>query len=125
MFIDTPAAVHAALEDAFRSGDLEAYLALHEDDATVVVPPEGRAVRGKPAIRDAMTGLLDRPQGLTSVVRKTLEAGDLALTRATWTIEGTAPDGTPLRLGGNGTVLSRRRPDGQWGIVLDDPLGPA
>jgi ketosteroid isomerase-like protein len=116
--------LHAALEDVFRRGDLEAYLALHEDDATVVIPPEGTAFHGRDTIRAAMTGMLGRPQNLTSTVRKELVSGDLALTRADWTLIGTAPDGTPLELSGHGTIVSRRRPDGTWGIVIDDPMGP-
>ncbi len=122
--VDTPAAVHAALEDAFRRGDLDAYLELHEDNATVVVPPIGESMHGRDAIGAAMTAMLGRPQNLTSTVRKELVAGDLALTRADWTLDGTAPDGTPLRLSGHGTVVSRRRPDGTWAVVIDDPVGP-
>jgi ketosteroid isomerase-like protein len=30
----------------------------------------------------------------------------------------------PVRLTGRGTMVSRRQPDGSWGIVLDDPLSP-
>lgn len=122
--VDTPAAVHAALEDAFRRGDLDAYLELHEDNATVVVPPIGESMHGRDAIGAAMTTMLGRPQNLTSTVRKELVAGDLALTRADWTLDGTAPDGAPLRLTGHGTVVSRRRPDGTWAVVIDDPVGP-
>ena len=61
-----------------------------------------------------------RPR-MTSVVYKTLRSNELALTHASWDLDGTAPDGTRTQLSGTGTIVSRRGPDGTWRIVLDDP----
>jgi len=48
-----PEEIHALIEVAFNAGDLDAFLALHEDDATTVVPPDGRRATGHAAIRAA------------------------------------------------------------------------
>jgi uncharacterized protein (TIGR02246 family) len=119
-----PEDLHAVLEDVFNRADLDAYLAAHEEDATVVVPPEGRQARGRDAIRAAAEPVFALRPRLTSTVRMSVENGNLALTHARWELVGTAPDGAPVRMAGNGTIVSRRRPDGTWGIVLDNPLSP-
>jgi ketosteroid isomerase-like protein len=62
---------------------------------------------------------------MRSVVVETLETDGLALTYASWELDGTGPDGGAVRLSGRGTIVSRRRPDGTWGIVLDNPMSPA
>ena len=62
---------------------------------------------------------------MTSVVCKTLRSSELALTHASWDLDGTAPDGTRTQLSGTGTIVSRRGPDGTWRIVLDDPQSGA
>jgi ketosteroid isomerase-like protein len=125
MSASTPEAVHEVLTGAFRRGDLDAYIALHEDDAVLVMPPDGMVVRGREDIRGAAAPMLAAAPRLSSVVHRKLETGGLALTQARWEFDGTAPDGSPLRLSGRGIIVSRRRPDGTWGIVLDDPLSAA
>lgn len=43
---------------------------------------------------------------------------------AAWELAARATDGSLLHMSGRGTMVSRRRPDGTWGIVLDDPQSP-
>ena len=119
---DTPEEVHAVIEDAFNRGDLDAFVAVHEADATVAVPPDGGVAHGLDAIRAATAPIFAlRPQVTIRVHRK-LQSGDLAVTRAYWELVGTASDRSLLHLSGHGTIVSRRRVDGTWGIVIDDPL---
>jgi hypothetical protein len=40
-----------------------------------------------------------------------------------WTLDGTTPDGIPLHLNGTSADVLRRRPDGTWGLLIDDPWG--
>lgn len=120
----TPAALQAVLADAFNRGDVDALMDVYEQDAVIVVPPAGRYVRGRDNIRAATAAALALRPYLTSVVDKTLQTDELALTHAHWELVGTADDGSPMRLGGRGTIVSRRRADGTWGIVLDDTLSP-
>jgi len=120
----SPQAVHAVLEDAFNRADVDAFMAAHEEDAAVVVPPDGRQAHGLYEIRAAIEPVFALRPRLTSTVRMTLQNGDLALTHARWELVATGADGQRERLTGNGTVVSRRRPDGTWGIVFDNPLSP-
>lgn len=67
---------------------------------------------------EAMSGA--RPRS-----RKVLRAGDTALVANRWTLTGTAPDGSPVEMAATSADVLRRRADGSWGIVIDDPSGAA
>lgn len=121
----TPEALHAIIEDAFNRGDLDAYVGAHDEDATVVVPPEGDAVHGSEAIRAATAPLMALRPRMTIEVRGKVEGDGVALTYARWTLTGTAPDGSAIDLGGRATVVSRQKPDGTWRVVIDNPVSPA
>jgi uncharacterized protein (TIGR02246 family) len=119
---NTPEELHAIVADAFNAGDLEAFTDAHDDDATVVVvPPDGRTVHGRDDIGAAVTPLFALRPRMTIVVLKKLETDGLALTHGRWQLVVTE-DGCQSSLRGIGTMVSRRRPDGTWRIVLDDPL---
>jgi uncharacterized protein (TIGR02246 family) len=113
-----PGDLNAAIAAAFRSGDVDAFLALHEPDATVAPPPSGEPVTGLDAIRAAVLPVIGQRPAMTSTPLRVVQGGNgLAVTHARWTMG----DGTFHR----GTIVSRRQPDGTWRIVLDDPLTPA
>jgi uncharacterized protein (TIGR02246 family) len=115
----SPEEVHALLAAAVNAGDLDAFADLHEDDATVIVPPDGRRVTGRDAIRAATQPIFAlRPRAEIEVLGK-LQADELALTHARVTVVA-----SDLRLSGRGTIVSRRQPDGSWRIVLDNPMSP-
>lgn len=120
----TPAELHALIQDAVNRGDVAAFLDAHDEDATVVVPPDGRTARGRDQIRAAIAPLLALSPDLVTVVVKKLEAEGLALTHGRWRLAMTE-HGCRSEMHGLGTMVSRQRPDGTWRIVLDDPLsGP-
>ena len=116
--------MHAVLEDTFNRADLDGYTAAYEPDATLVVPPEGTIASGRDAIRVATAPVFATRPRMRSRVLHALEAGELAVTHARWELTGTGPDGNPITLTGRGTIVSRRRPDGTWGILIDDPMSP-
>jgi uncharacterized protein (TIGR02246 family) len=120
----SPEKLHAALEDVFGRGDLDAFVALHAPDATVRTPPEGQVVHGLDAVRAATAPILALRPKLTSTVLGVVEGDGLALSHARWELRATAPDGSPVHLHGRGTIVSRRQADGTWRIVFDDPLTP-
>jgi uncharacterized protein (TIGR02246 family) len=120
----SPEEIHALIEAAINAGDLAAFVDLHEEHATTVVPPDGRRVTGRAEIRDALAPLFAaRPQVRIDFVEK-LESDGLALTHARVHLAGTR-DRERLDLHGRGTVVSRRQDDGRWLIVLDNPMSPA
>jgi uncharacterized protein (TIGR02246 family) len=120
MSAKTPEEIHALLAAAVNAGDADAFADLHEDAAVVRVPPEGRRVAGKDAIRAAVRAVFALKPHAEILVLGKLEGDDLALTHAR--VNVVAEDG--LRLAGRGTVVSRRQPDGTWRIVLDNPMSP-
>jgi uncharacterized protein (TIGR02246 family) len=116
----SPEEIHALIAAAFNAGDLDAFVEIYEDGATLIAPPDGRRVSGKEAIRAAVAPTFEiHPDARIEVVEK-LESGDLALTHARWRIAG--DDG--VGMSGRGTIVSRRQPDGSWRIVLDNPSSP-
>ena len=53
MTAQSPEQIHALIAAAFNAGDLDAFVALHEEDASAVVPPDRRHVSGRDEIRAA------------------------------------------------------------------------
>jgi uncharacterized protein (TIGR02246 family) len=119
-----PVHLHRELAEALIRGELDEVMALYEPDATLVALPDGDLAQGTAAIRAATEPFLELRPRLSTTVRKIVQGEDLALTHARWTLVGTDPDGRAVELRGRGTMVSRRRADGTWGIVIDDPLTP-
>ena len=44
-------------------------------------------------------------------------------TTAKWVLEGTGPDGKPMRMEGQSAEVARRQPDGTWRFAIDNPHG--
>jgi len=117
-----PEELHALIAAALGEADADAFAALHEPAATIVVPPQGRRVTGRDAIRVAIAPVLAlRPVMRIEVVDK-IQTDGLALTYGHWTLTGSG-DGELIEMSGRGTMVSRRQSDGSWRIVLDNPLG--
>jgi ketosteroid isomerase-like protein len=55
-------------------------------------------------------------------VIRSLEAGEIAQVTGSWTLSGTAPDGTALNMSGYYADVLRLQRDGSWRFVLDNPL---
>lgn len=119
----TPAQLHAIVADAVNRADLDLFLAAHDDDATIVVPPDGRTAHGLIEIRAVITPLLKLAPSLTAVVVTTLQTPELALSYRRWRLAITE-HGNRTEMHGLGTIVSRRV-GRTWRVVLDDPLtGP-
>jgi uncharacterized protein (TIGR02246 family) len=120
----TPEATIQRFSELLADGDLDSMVALYEPDATFA-PQPGESVSGRDAIRAALSGFLAVKPRMTGQVEKVLCAGDTALVANRWSLTGTAPDGQPVAMGATSADVLRRRPDGSWGIVIDDPWGAA
>jgi uncharacterized protein (TIGR02246 family) len=120
----TPEATIERFSTLLAEADLDALVDLYEPAATFA-PQPGESVTGREAIRAALAPFLDLRPRMTGAVEKVLVSGDTALVANRWALKGSQPDGTPVELGGVSADVLRRRPDGSWGIVIDDPWGAA
>jgi ketosteroid isomerase-like protein len=118
----TPEALMTAFAGFVQANDLDGLVGLYAADA-VFQPSPGVELRGND-IRSALAELLTlRPvityRGDTDVV----VCGDLALVSNDWTMSGEAPDGSAVREGGLSADVVRRRSDGSWEVLIDQPRG--
>ena len=107
---------------AFNAGDIEAMMKLYEPAASLT-PQPGQVVSGTKALREALSEFVARKPRMTLQARTLAEAGGIALTTSKWVLEGTGPDGKPMKAEGQSAEVARRQPDGTWLIVIDNPHG--
>ena len=117
-----PEATITRFSELLSEGDLEGMLELYEPDAAFA-PQPGKKVTGREEIQAALETFLAVQPRMEGSIEKVLEAGDTALVANRWRLSGTAPDGTPVQMAATSAEVLRRRPDGSWGIVIDDPWG--
>jgi uncharacterized protein (TIGR02246 family) len=122
--MDSPGATVEHFSELLAEGRLDALLELYEEDATFV-PEPGRAVSGRESIRGELERLIAMGPRMSGSVERVLRAGDTALVAYRWRMEARAPDGAPIRQQGLSADVLRRRPDGCWGVMIDDPYGGA
>ncbi len=120
MSVRSPEELHPAFTAAFNARDLDALLALYEE-GTAVAPAPGVVVTGHAAIRAALGGFLALNGPIAMATTAIIPAGDLALLHATWTLDGTGPDGGPVALAGRSSEVIRRQADGTWRFIIDSP----
>ena len=118
-----PGDAHRRWADRFNAGDLEGLMALYESEASLA-PQPGRVVTGTAAIREGLGGFLGLKGAFEWLETKpAIRSGDLALLHSSWTLTGTAPDGSPLSHGGTTADVVRRQADGSWLFAIDNPWG--
>jgi uncharacterized protein (TIGR02246 family) len=107
---------------ALNAGDIEALVKLYEPGACLM-PDPGQVASGAKAIREALASFLAMRPRIKLDVRKLAETGDIAFTTSKWVLEGTGPDGKPVKMEGQSAEIARRQPDGTWLFVIDSPYG--
>ena len=110
------------LIEAINHGDLDAAVALYEEDGVLVVQP-GQIARGSEELRHALEGFIAMKANLRSEAEQVIEYGDLALYLSRWNLSGTDPSGKAVTMGGQSTDILRRQRDGRWLIAVDNPWG--
>ncbi|MFF5449522.1 YybH family protein [Streptomyces sp. NPDC012888] len=111
------------IAEAFNTNDKQAMLDLYEPDGILVTPPDGAQQAGLAAVDEALTPMFAAITAAEITMTSAMRAGDIAMTHADWHLVGKDEAGEPIDLRGKGTVVSRRRPDGTWRILFDDPVG--
>ena len=118
----TPEQVLESIVTGINSGDLDSLMPLYESGAAFATEP-GSLAPGGPGIRAALNGFIAMNGTLDLDVTRVLEVDDLALVVGTWSFDGTAPDGEPVRLEARNADVLRRQADGSWRFVIDNPWG--
>jgi uncharacterized protein (TIGR02246 family) len=121
----TPAGVIERFSACLNSGDLDGALALYLPDAVFQAAPDGDPISGTESIREALASFLALEPTMTGELQKVHRAGDTALVINSWRLDGTQPGGERLQMSGTSADVMRRRDDGSWGILIDDPWGGA
>jgi uncharacterized protein (TIGR02246 family) len=118
-----PADVITLFAAALHDGRLDDAVALYEPDAVFIPQPGAEPLTGTDAIREALARFTALRPTLTPDIRKVVTADDIATVIHAWQLDGTAPDGSSLRLTGTSADVVRRRADGTWRLLIDDPWG--
>jgi uncharacterized protein (TIGR02246 family) len=116
----TPDELDAEWAEAFNAGDGEKLLGLYEAGAAFVLPG-GDVVEGVDNIASAVGGFFALKPRIDLQTRRVIRTGEIALVYSSWTVTGTAPDGSTVELQGEPVVVLREQADGTWKFVLDDP----
>jgi uncharacterized protein (TIGR02246 family) len=117
----TPEGVIRGFAECLNGGDVDGALALYEPDATFVAEP-GTAVTGHDQIRAALERFAALRPTLSGEIAGVRRGGDVALVLNRWSLKGEGPDG-PVAMSGTSADVLRRRADGSWGVLIDDPWG--
>jgi len=119
-----PDEVHKLFTQYFSAGDIDALMSLYEP-AAVLLPQPGQKVGGHAAIRDALMAFLAMKGKFHMAPPRMIQAPDIAIVFADWTLDAVAADGSPVRLSGQTSDVVRRQPDGRWLLAIDSPFGAA
>lgn len=117
---DTPQSLMQEFRALTNRGDLNGLIALYEQDA-VFIPEPGVTVRGLSEIRQALADFLALKPVLQVHTGEVHRSGDIALVINEWTMEGTAPDGTPVVEKGRSSDVLRLQTNGDWRVLIDRP----
>src|SRR5919204_2973746 len=102
-------------------GNADGLVSLYDGDASLVAP-DGAIARGPEAIRKAMERLAGMRATLTNDIKRVVMLGDdLAAIYNDWRFTGKRADDSPVQAAGKALEIMRRRPDGTWLILFDDP----
>ena len=119
---NTPLETIDQLITAFKNGHVDTALALYDPEG-MFITDGGEIVRGPTALRQVLEGFAAIKPTLTTHRHKVIEAGEIALYYSHWTMNGTAPDGSPVSQEGQLKDVLKRMPDGRWLILVDNPMG--
>jgi uncharacterized protein (TIGR02246 family) len=118
----TPAQVHEQFANAFFEHDVEGLLALYDTEATMVPGPGETPIVGQAAIRAALEALLAlKPHDGEMATTFLVEKNDIALMGSKWRFTCTGDDGILIEMSGSGTEVMKRRADGSWVHLIDNP----
>jgi ketosteroid isomerase-like protein len=119
-----PEGMAASLRERFNSGKVSAMMTLYEPEA-VLIAKDGRTVTDHSEIAAELERDLSLGLPLEAKARHVFVADDIAQIVLDWSIDGTAPDGKHVHLGGSAGDIVRRGADGRWRYIIDNNQGTA
>ena len=122
MTANSPLHPDRLLERAMAAGDVDALVALYEDDAVFAAAGQP-AGRGTEAVRAALAPVAGAKPRIRTNPRVIADFGDLAVLYNDWIETGIDDDGKPFERSGKAIEVLRRQPDGSWKFLFDDPYG--
>ena len=120
MTAKSPEDIDPAFAEAFNAADGETLLSLYEPEA-VFVAPSGELAVGPAAIGEVVGPFFAMKPQIDLRTESVLRTGDTALVYSSWTVTGTAEDGSDVVMTGKSKVVIREQADGTWKFVIDDP----
>lgn len=111
-----------SMSRAMGEGNLEKVLLAYEKNACLVASPELH-VTGE-EFKMAMNGYVQISPKFTMLEHEVVQAGDIALHIAPWSMEAKDPSsGDKILQEGLSVAVFRRNQDGNWLMVIDNPFG--
>ena len=117
----SPADVIRLFSEHVNSGNVEEIMGLYEPGATYVSASGEHLRDGQ--IRENFQRLIMLAPQMSGEMVSVVVTGDIALLKNRWEFCAQHPDSAPARNGGISALVLRRRSDGSWGILIDDPWG--
>jgi len=115
-----PEELHQLFMACINAHDLDALLALYEQDSTAA-DLAGHPLHGMDNLSAFLAGFLTVVKQIDGGTRKVLVAGDIALMSSTWRAVLAAQDGGTTVVTGTSAEIARCQPDGTWRFLIDDP----
>lgn len=107
---------------AILAHDLNGALEFYDTDSVLV--SDGQPVRGRDAIKEIIaTQVAMQPTSGSIETVFCVEQEGLALTRSKWHFNGEDTDGNAFEVMGSGSEDMRRKTDGTWVYLIDNPRG--
>ena len=120
----TPVEAIEKCAEMIQAGDIDGLVQLYDPDIVMMMEP-GKVRVGLDALREYFTPLLALRPKMKFTRISFLEADGVAQLSYRWEVTGTAPDGSIVEQKGVSSDVVRRRPDGSWAVIIDNPNGGA
>lgn len=113
--VDTLTTLNQQFDAAFNSKNTQAIAALYANDAIVMPAPAGHEVKGRQAVADFFSGLIQAGVIEHALTMKEAVVSDTMATQTgIWAAAMVGEDGVKQQFGGNVQVVFQKQADGQW-----------